>query len=215
MLKYVLFDLDGTLNDSGVGIRNSVKYALSKFGIVENEESKLNKMIGPPLVEGFSKWFGLSKEDAVKARDYYREYYSQGGKFECKMYDGIESLLIALKNNGKKLVVCTSKPQGFTMEVLEHLGIIDYFDFIQGATLDGRIGEKEEVIEEAVKGFGIKIENAIMVGDRYFDVIGARINGIKCVGVTFGFGDRLELESAGAIAVVDTTEELKNYLLKL
>ena len=215
MLKYVLFDLDGTLNDSGVGIRNSVKYALSKFNIIENEQNKLNKMIGPPLVEGFSKWFGLSKDDAIKARDYYREYYSKGGKFECQMYQGVEQLLKTLKQKGKKLVVCTSKPQGFTEEVLEHLGIIDYFDFIQGATLDGSIGEKEQVIEQAVKLYGIEKESAIMVGDRHFDVSGASINGIKCVGVTFGFGDREELENAGAVAVVDTIEELENYLLKL
>ena len=154
MLEYVLFDLDGTLNDSGIGIRNSVKYALNKFGITENEESKLNKMIGPPLVEGFMKWFGLSKDNAILARDYYREYYSQGGKFECRMYEGIENLLISLKKKGKKLVVCTSKPQGFTLEVLEHLKILKYFDFVQGATLDGTIGEKEEVIEQAVKSYG-------------------------------------------------------------
>lgn len=215
MLKYILFDLDGTLNNSGYGIRKSIRYALAKFNLSEPLESNLNRMIGPPLIDGFMEFYGLSREDAVKGRCYYREYYDVKGKFECEIYDGIKDLMDALSKLNVKLGVCTSKPSIYSLEVLEHIGIKHYFDFLEGASLDGAISEKEEIIKIALDKFSIEKESAIMIGDRKFDIAGAKSNGIKSIGVTYGFGTREELVNANADYIVDSTLELKNLLLSL
>lgn len=215
MLKYVLFDLDGTISKSGIGIKNSIRYALKKFGDLVASEDKLSLMIGPPLVDGFMQFFGLSREDAITATSYYREYYSARGKFETEIYDGIRELLIKLKDSGKTLIVCTSKPQGYTEEILEHFGLDKCFHHVQGATLDGRLGEKDELIVEAIKKFGIEKEFAVMVGDRKFDIEGAIKNGIKGVGVSYGYGTISELENAGAYRIATDAKELEEILLSL
>lgn len=215
MIEYILFDLDGTLNESGKGIKNSIRYALKKFDIIDETEQKINNLIGPPLVDGFREFYGLSEEDSKKAVTYYREYYGTKGKFECELYLGVSEMLKTLVEKGKKLVVCTSKPQGFTTEILKHVGVFQYFTFVQGATLDGSLSEKPEIIAKALTELGIKESDAIMVGDRKFDVLGAKENGVKSVGVLYGYGDRQELENSGADYIVESVKQLEKLLISL
>ena len=215
MLKYILFDLDGTLNNSGVGIRNSIEYALEKFGVRGESEQNLNRLIGPPLVSAFMEFYGFDKEQAIKARLYYREYYEVTGMYECAMYEGIDKLLSNLKSTGAKLVVCTSKPQEPTEKILKYLKIYEYFDAVYGATLDGSLVEKEQIIQIAVKDFNIDTNSAVMIGDRKFDAIGARLNGIKSIGVTYGFGSKEELINAGYDYIIDDLGQLEILIKQL
>lgn len=198
MFRYIFFDLDGTLTDSAEGITNSVHYALEKFGI-EAERSELFRFIGPPLKDSFMKYYGIPKDDCDLAVSYYREYYSTSGIFENRVYDGIEHLLADLKNCGKKIVLATSKPLEFSEKILKHFGLYNYFDFISAATMDGQICRKDQVIKHALDSLEITdTSEVLMVGDREFDIIGAKQYEIKSVGVLYGFGSLEELHSAGA-----------------
>lgn len=203
------FDLDGTITDSSLGITNSVIYALKKFGIEENDRRKLYKFIGPPLTDSFKEYYGFSKEEAIRAVAYYREYYQEKGIFENRVYDGFEEMLKKLKAAGKRLVVATSKPEPYAKRIIEHFGLGSYFDYVAGMGLDGRRGEKADVIRYALSACGIKDKSGVlMVGDREHDVIGAKKMGIDCLGVLYGFGNRKELEEAGADYIAETVEEI-------
>ncbi len=215
MLNCVLFDLDGTLNDSGEGIRTSVAYALKKFDIEGESEQSLNRLIGPPLVNAFMEFYGFDKEKATLARLYYREFYEVTGMYMCSMYAGIDALLKELKSAGLKLVVCTSKPTEPSVKILKYLGIYEYFDAVFGATLDGGLTEKEQIIQLAVKELDLDATTTVMVGDRKFDAYGARLNDIKSIGVTYGFGSKEELVQAGYDYIVDNLSQLKELLLQL
>ena len=136
MYKYILFDLDGTLTDPGLGITNAVMHALKKFNIEVPDRSELYKFIGPPLLESFQKYYGMSEEESQMALQYYREYFKPYGLYENTVYDGIEELLVTLKAQGKKLILATSKPEPFAVEILRHFGLDKYFDFVAGATMD-------------------------------------------------------------------------------
>lgn len=194
----VLFDLDGTLTDPFEGITNSVAYALNKFGIDVSDRRSLTPFIGPPLRESFSVFYGFSKKDAEKAVSYYREYYAETGIFENTVYDGIKDVLAELKARGKKLVVATSKPEIFAKRILEHFSL-GYFDFVAGATLDSARVTKSDVISYALREGGINDRSrTVMVGDRKHDVYGAKQNGIRCIGVLYGYGNKEELIQAGA-----------------
>lgn len=203
------FDLDGTITDSSLGITNSVMYALKKFGIVEEDRAKLYKFIGPPLVVSFREYYGFSEEKAWEAVTYYREYYQEKGIFENRVYDGFEEMLKTLKAAGKRLVVATSKPEPYAKKIIEHFGLSSYFDYVAGMELDGGRGMKAEVIRYALGVCGIEDKSKVlMVGDREHDVIGAREAGIDCLGVLYGFGDREELEQAGADYIVRTVMDI-------
>lgn len=209
----VLFDLDGTISDSGAGITNSVKYALKKFGIEENDFEKLKRFVGPPLYASFEKYYGFTHEEAVKAVEYYREYYNAGGIFELTIYDGVIDLLKALRESGKKIILATSKPEVYAEKIAEHFGFKDYFDNISGALLDGSRIEKADIITYALQRVSESdISKCIMIGDRSFDVIGARAFGMDSIGVTWGYGERAELEESGATYIVDSAEEIKVIL---
>ncbi len=209
----VLFDLDGTLTDPGLGITNSVAYALRKYGIEVEDRAELYKFIGPPLSESFMKYFGFSKEESLKAIEYYREYYKVTGLYENAVYGGIEQLLINLKNKNKKLVVATSKPEVFAKEVLKFFSLDKYFDYIAGACLNETRTAKAEVIEYALSENGITDKSdVIMVGDREHDIIGAKKNGLDSMGVLFGYGNRNELENAGATYIAETVEDIEKIL---
>lgn len=206
-----LFDLDGTLTDSSLGITNSVIYALKKFGIEETDRTKLYPFIGPPLPVSFEQFYGFSKDQCAEAVKYYREYYHDRGLFENHVYDGLEDVLRELKRLCKTLVVATSKPEPFARQIIEHFGLAQYFDYVAGAELDGGRGTKEEVIRYALDVCGIKEKTKVlMVGDREHDVFGARGAGIDCLGILYGFGSREELEEAGA----DYIEEAAEGILK-
>ena len=212
MYQTIFFDLDGTLTDSGPGITNSVAYALKKWKIEVEDHSTLNVFVGPPLAESFAKYYGFTPEECKKAIAYYREYYTDRGMFENSVYPGIEELLAHLKNTGRKVVVATSKPEVFAVQILEHFHLARYFDRIAGASMDENRVEKADVLRYAIEAGGYDLSKAVMVGDRENDVRGARENQLFSVGVLYGYGSRAELEKAGADRIVETVEELKKYL---
>lgn len=208
MTEYVFFDLDGTLTESTEGICNAARYALEKFGIIETDITRLERYIGPPLDTSFAE-YGLDKEQVRQAIVYFREYYNRQGKFENRVYDGIPEVLSSLLKKGKKLVVATSKPEHFANQILEHFGILQYFSFVAGATEDEKRTHKDEVIAYALQKLGIKDRSSVlMVGDRKYDVVGAKKEEIDCVGVLYGYGSRDELEQAGAAYIAETVEDI-------
>ena len=204
-----LFDLDGTLTDSSLGITNSVIYALKKYGITVEDRRSLYRFIGPPLTDSFRDFYGFSEEKALEAVGFYREYYRDKGIFENWVYEGMEETLKELKSMGKRLIVATSKPEPFARRIIDHFGLAPYFEYVAGMELDGRRGTKAEVIAYALKACGIGDRSgAVMVGDREHDVDGARKEGLPCIGVLYGFGSREELEKAGAERIISRPEEL-------
>ena len=209
MYKYILFDLDGTLTDPGLGITNAVMYALKKFNIEVPERSQLYKFIGPPLLESFEKFYGMSSEESQLALQYYREYFKPYGLYENTVYDGIKELLAELKAQGKKLVLATSKPEPFAIEILRHFKLDKYFDFIAGATMDEKRVRKADVIAYALENCGITdLSSAIMIGDREHDVLGAKEVGLESIGVLYGYGDMSELEIAGATYIAEKPKDI-------
>ena len=212
MYNTVLFDLDGTLTDPGQGITNSVAYSLKKFGIEVEDKKELYKFIGPPLHDSFMKYYGFSDEEAETAIVYYREYFRDTGIFENEVYDGIEKMLGEIKTSGRKIVLATSKPEEFAKRILIHFGLDKYFDFTAGATMDTSRSKKGDVIAYALRESGCSSENAVMVGDRLHDILGAKENGLDSIGVLFGYGSREELESAGADYIAETVEDILKFI---
>lgn len=212
-MKAVLFDLDGTLSNSKEGITKSVQYALSHFGIEEPDLDKLGVFIGPPLVDSFMKYYNMSLEQAKEATAKYRERYAPIGIHETQMYEGAKECLISLKEQGYVIGMASSKPENYCKIILEDFGILEYFDDVVGATMDGKIGSKEEVIREVFRRWShIEKNQMCLIGDTIFDVEGANEAGIACVGVTFGFGDVEQMREAGAVAFVDSLLELPDVL---
>lgn len=212
---YNLFDLDGTLTDPALGITNSVMYALEKSGYPVPERQELYKFIGPPLVYSFKTYSGMNDEEAERALWYYRERFSAGGLFENEIYEGIPELLADLKAAGGRVILATGKPEEFAAQILEHFGILQYFDFVAGNTLEETRPEKRQVLEHIFRNFPeLSKDNAVMVGDRRFDVEAAADFSIPGVGVLFGFGTRAELESAGAARIAETVKELRGCLIE-
>lgn len=212
MYKNILFDLDGTLTDPGIGITGGVAFALDKFGITEKERDKLNRFVGPPLGESFHNFYGIPKEECDNAIKYYREYYSVTGLFENELYEGISELLAELKDKGCKVILATSKPEEFSVKILKHFDLYKFFDFIGAATMDGSRSDKADVIRYAIEECGIdNLCETIMVGDRKHDIIGAKTLGIDSVGVLYGYGDRKEHEAAGATYIVDSVAKLAEF----
>lgn len=209
MYGVVLFDLDGTLTDPGIGITNSVAYALRKWGIEPPPRTELFKFIGPPLADSFSKFYGFSTEDAEKSVEYYREYFRDRGLYENEIYPGAEAMLKALKADGRKVVLATSKPEEFAKRILEYFHIDGYFDFMAGASMDSSRNKKGDVIAYALRDAKItELKNAVMVGDREHDILGARENGLDSIGVLFGYGSREELKAAGATHIAEKMEDI-------
>ena len=186
MIKYILFDLDGTLTDSGTGIINSAIYALGKFGITIKDRKELFPFIGPPLSESFRDLFGIPEEQVPLAIQYYREDYNVKGIYENEVYGGIRETLEELTNLGYKLIIATSKPDYLAEIVLKHFDLIKYFSYISGAVKDIR-STKFEVINHALTYNNIaSLDEVIMVGDRKYDVIGANENNIRSIAVLYG-----------------------------
>lgn len=212
--EYLLFDLDGTLTDSGEGITRAVKYALEYFDIQVEDLNELRKFIGPPLRDSYKKFYNFNDEQAELGIKKFREYYVDKGIYENKVYDGVEETLKTLKDMGKKLIVATSKPESHANIVLNHFDLAKYFDFICGADLDETRVKKGDVIKYALETAGIAdLDKTLMIGDREHDVIGARENGLKCIGVLYGYGDIVELTQARAFKVVKSPKELLEILL--
>lgn len=211
---HIFFDLDGTLTDPGVGITNSVAYALERWGIRVADRRTLYPFIGPPLIDSFERFYGFTRADACAAVDVYREYYTDKGIFENGLYPGIPALLQRLRDAGLRLVIATNKPELFAERIAEHFGIARYFDCIAGAAMDESRSQKWEVLEYALARCGITDRaRVLMVGDREHDVLGAARCGIACLGVLYGYGSREELLGAGAAAVAATVEDVGDYIL--
>lgn len=212
--KYILFDLDGTLTDSKEGITKSVQYALSKFGIEARNLDELQKFIGPPLYDAFIEYYGFSEEKSLEAVKYYRERFREKGIFENKVYEGIPELLERLKESDFKLIIATSKPTEFSEKIVKHFDIYKYFDDVVGSEFDGTRGKKDEVIQYILDKYKIAKSDAVMIGDRKYDMTGAHKSGIAAIGVTFGFGSIEELKDAGADYIAGSPKEIGEILLK-
>lgn len=215
-MKYVLFDLDGTITDPKEGITKSVQFALKKFNIEVRDLDSLCPFIGPPLSQSFEDFYGFSHELAVEAVKEYRVYYSKQGIFECTLYDGIKELLEELHNMGIKVILATSKPEKFAIQLLEHFDILKYFDVVAGSDMEGNRVEKADVIFHAINCISdFEPSEAVMVGDRKFDYIGADKFKIPCVLIGYGYGEMEELKNCKPAAIKKTVKELRDYLIKL
>lgn len=209
MKKYILFDLDGTLTDPREGIVNSVKYSLEKLGITDYDEESLPSFIGAPLSQAYKEHFGFTEEKTKEAIRLFREYYTPKGIFENFVYPGVENLLSRLYGKGYILAVATLKPTPTSVRVLEHFGLKQYFTFVCGSDLQRTDEVKADIIKNAVTLLNIKDKSlAVMVGDRKHDILGAAANGLDCIGVLYGHGNRTELENAGARMFAGTAKDV-------
>lgn len=213
MYQTILFDLDGTLTDSGQGILNSVAYALDQMGIEESNPENLKRFIGPPLYESFARFYQLNPADTQAAIDAFRVYFKERGMFENQLYPGIVPLLEDLTEAGKTLAIATSKPEVFAKQILDYFGIAHYFDVIAGASLDSSRISKTDVITYALAQLDYNPQTTIMVGDREHDIQGAQAKHLASIGVLYGYGTKQELEEAGATRIAQTVVDLKELLL--
>ncbi|MFQ6862258.1 MAG: HAD family hydrolase [Beduini sp.] len=214
-MNTILFDLDGTLTDPALGITNAVSYALKHYGIDEDYQNLL-RFIGPPLVDSFMEYYGFDQEKAQEAIVYYREYFSDKGMYENEVYDGMENLLAALKDEGYILAVATSKPEEFAKKILDHFHLSHYFTEICGATMDSSRSKKGDVIAYALNQLKISNPNtAIMVGDRQHDIVGAHQNQLKAIGVLYGYGNEAEMKEYQADYIAKDLKELMDILSAL
>jgi len=209
MYDIVLFDLDGTLTDPGAGITNSVAYALKKWGIEVADRRELYAFIGPPLLDSFARYYGFNEEQCRLSLGYYREYFQDIGIFENQLFDGTAAMLAQIKSAGKKIVLATSKPEEYAIRILEHFDIFSYFDVVAGASMDETRSKKADVIAYALEKAKVTDrKKAVMIGDREHDVLGGKENGLDTIGVLFGYGDRAELEAAGATYIAEKMEDI-------
>jgi phosphoglycolate phosphatase len=211
VLKYILFDLDGTLTDPKEGITKCVQYSLKKFGI-QKECNELIEFIGPPLKEQFMKYANLSDADGTLAVEYYRERYAPIGIFENGVYDGVIEMLSTLKSKGYVLAIATSKPSVFSQKICDKYGISKYISYLSGSELDGRNTDKAMVIKNAMEFLGATVDNTIMVGDRIYDLEGAKANGISSIAVSYGYGSLEELSKGNAVEIVHSPTEIVSVI---
>lgn len=215
-MRAVLFDLDGTLIDSSEGIAKSAQYALQHYGIEEKDLSRFRKFIGPPLVKSFQKYYGFSESQSVEAVSIYRERYNKIGLYECSLYPGVRQCIEELKDMGYLIGMASSKPEESCRRILEHFGILTLFDDVVGATFDGRIDTKEEVLNEVLRRWkDVPREEMCLIGDTMFDVEGANKVNIACIAVSFGFGDVAQMTEAGACCVCDRMQDLPALIKQL
>lgn len=209
MYKYLLFDLDGTLIEPKEGITKCVAYALNKLNIHVENLDDLTVFIGPPLIDSFMQYYHMTLEEAETAVKYYRERFQERGVIECELYSNVEETLKTLKELNIKIMLATSKPEIFAKKILERFDIAKYFDLIIGATLDGSRGEKSGVIKYVLDQFDItNFKEVAMVGDRKFDILGAKKNNIDSVGVTYGYAIGNELIDTNPDYIIDDIKEL-------
>lgn len=208
-----MFDLDGTLTEPYEGITKSFQYALKAYGI-DVKQSDLLPVIGPPLIDSFCSMFGFDEKTGWEAVRKYRERFENVGWRENSLIDGVPDMLDALKRQGKKIALATSKPFVFADKIIKEYKIDRYFDVAVGAELNGEKGTKKEIITKTLKKLNCSRPGlAVMVGDRRYDIEGARQCGTAAIGVRVGYAEKGELEKAGAEYIADTIADLKNFLL--
>lgn len=213
MVKAVVFDFDGTLCDTGVGVKKSAKYALDAFGIKAPEWEELDFFIGPPLLVTFQERFNQSVTDAEKLVKKYRERYTNIGLYESEFYNGIPQLIKDLKSQGFKLGIASSKPINYVEELLIKADLQTYFDYISAVSFNADCESKQSILERCLNELGVEPNDAIMVGDRFYDMDGARGAGVESVGVLWGFGSKFELIESGATYVVDKIQDIESIAL--
>ena len=211
-MKRILFDVDGTLTDPFLGITRSVAYSLKSFGIEVDDLETLKPFIGPPLDVSFREYYHMDEAQSWEAVEKYREYFSKKGLFENKVYEGMEDFLQSLLNMDMKLYVCTSKPEVFAKEILDHFSLTPYFTGIYGATLDGSLKNKGDVIAHCIKQEQLNIQDCMMVGDRQHDIVGAHQNQIPCIGVLYGYGSLEEFQEYHCDYIAKDLIELKKII---
>lgn len=212
MKRYLLFDLDGTLSNTGPGIMASARYALSALGFPEQSEESLRRMVGPPLDIGWREFFGLEGEQNLLAIEKFREYYREHGVFKSELYPGVKELLEKLHGRAT-LCIATSKPEFFANKILEMRGIAPLFSVLVGSPMGAEGTTKPEIIQKVLAALGDPPhEEVVMIGDRFYDIEGAKACGVASIGVKYGFSAHDELKEAGADHVVDTVEELGRLL---
>jgi phosphoglycolate phosphatase len=209
----VLFDLDGTLTDPYLGIINSVKYALDKFNIIEVNDNKLKLFIGPPLEKSFMGYYKFNKNDTIKAIEYYREYYSEKGIYENKLYQGIDIVLQELNNKNINCIVATSKLEKYAIKVLQYFNIKKYFRYVVGSNLEGTLSVKEDIIKHIIEKYKLEKKKTIMVGDRKYDIDGANKNGIASIGVLYGYGTKEEIERAKPTYICNGIDDMMEIII--
>lgn len=216
MIKYIFIDLDGTITDSQEGITKSIQYALRKMGINIEDLNSLRRHIGPPLRDSFMEYYNFDKDKLEEVVKYYREYYVEKGIFENEVYAGMKEMFEKLSSTGKKLIVATSKPEVFAKRIMEHFDLAKYFTEICGSSMDGSREKKGDVIRYALeKNHITELEQVVMVGDRFHDIVGAKENELDSIGVLYGFGNRKELEEAGAGQIAETVKDLEEILMNM
>lgn len=208
--KYYLFDFDGTLCDTTEGIFNSVIYSLEKIGIVETDLEKLSFFVGPPLLHSYKTLYGVSDEQARTLIELYRERYKVKAAVESKLYDGVKEMLSELKKRGKKIAIASSKPQKFVEDIAKYHGIDIYFDFVSAESFKSSDhSSKKDLIEACIEFFGDSDKsNYIMIGDRFYDIDGAKQVGLESAGAIYGFGTEKELTEAGATHLLYKIEDI-------
>ncbi len=209
---FVLFDFDGTIADTGRGIMRCALIALNAFGYDEPDKDRLRAFIGPPLVDSFMT-YGADLETAKKMVDKYREHYSAGGMFESDLYDGAQEMLSALYDAGCKMAIASSKPGKYVAAILEKLGVEKYFSFISAPEIGHVNPTKQELIDRAVDALGADKSKTVMVGDRLFDIEGAKQAGIASIGAVYGFGGEEEMKKYGADMLAYTAAQIGEVVL--
>ena len=213
-VRAVLFDWDGTVADTRPGIFNSVRYAIGQYGIADKPDDELRYFIGPPLYDGFEHVFGVSPELANELTDTYRVYYRDKGIFECNVYEGVGDLLRELHDAGVKTAVVSSKPKEFLDRLVEHFGLAEHLDAVVGPAMDNHNSNKTVLVNQALKELMLLPSTVAMIGDRHFDMEGAKAAGVSAVGVLYGYGTEEELCKAGADAICDQVADLRGFLLQ-
>jgi phosphoglycolate phosphatase len=211
----ILFDLDGTLTDSKLGITKSIQYALERLGRSVLQADDLLWCIGPNLRESFKKILKSDDDTAGEAVTFYREYYKDKGKFENDVYSGIPEVLEELNEEGFNLFVVTSKPYVFAIEIVTHFDLLRFFKRVYGSELDGKFVDKVDLIAHMLRAEKISAGETVIVGDNSNDIIGARKNGIFSIGVTYGYGTREDLIESGADFIVDSPEGIFKIVKEL
>ena len=213
--EWIIFDLDGTLTDPKTGITKSAQRALRELGVEVENPDTLCHFIGPPLRETLANHYGFDREACERGVKAYREYFSRQGMFENLLYPGIEQLLRELKQAGCKLYVATLKPTVFSVQILEHFGVAEYFDLILGSGLDGSFSQKSELIAAILEQARIPDKaRTVMVGDTGYDILGAKEAGVASIGCLYGYGSEEELRVTGADRMVRDVAELGKALLE-
>jgi phosphoglycolate phosphatase len=212
--RVTLFDLDGTLSDPKIGITKSVQYALQKLDIIEPDINKLEYFIGPPLQDSFAEHYGFDAEKTQKAIHFYRERFKEKGMFENELYSEIPLLLKSLQEHPFTLVVATSKPTIFAVQILKYFNVDQYFGLVVGSNLDGTRTSKTEIIQYILDRYNeYHLDQYIMIGDRKHDIIGANNTGMDSIGVTYGYGSLEELSNTNPTYIVNSVDQLKDLLM--